>query len=124
MNYLKDLKIPFLLGAAIFAISFLTFWRLNFYAIGLAILYFVLGSISNAGVHYLDLTQAKASSQKLLKFLLDPLAVFTLITGICYAYSGEFHWIFVGAAFFISLILFVVTAFDWTDARAKENATK
>lgn len=124
MNYLKDLKVPFLLGAAIFAVAFLTFGRLDFDAIVLSGLAFIFGSISNAGASYLKLTQQKESSKKLLKFLFDPPAAFVFVLGIPYAYFGEFHWILIGCALFISLILFIVAFFDWSDERTKEKLSK
>ena len=124
MDYLKDLKVPFLLSAAIFVMSFLSSWRVDFYGIILATLYFIFGSISNVGSHYLTLTQQKESSKKLLKCLADPLAAFLLILGASYAYFGEFNWILTGTAIFLALILFVITLFDWSDERMKEKTPK
>ena len=124
MEYLKDLRIPFFLSAAIVVVSFLQFWRVDFYAIILATLYLIFGSISSVGNHYLTLTQQKESSKKLLKFLIDPFAAFLLVLGISYAYFGEFHWILTGTALFLALILFIISIFDWSDERRKEKTPK
>ena len=124
MNYLKDLKFPLIMSGLIFILSVLNLWRIDFYAIVLSVLYLVLGSISNVGGHYFDLTGQRKSAKLLLKFIVDPPGVFVLVLGFFYTLTGNFHWITTSGAAFLTLIVYAVTYSDWDTEKRKVEVKK
>ena len=122
MNYLNDLKYPLLMSGLIFMLSVLNLWGIDFYAAALTFSYFVLGSISNVGGRYFELTGERIK-KKALKLFVDPPGVLVLVSGLFYAMIGTFHWITTGCAAFLTLIFYAITYSDWDEERkaAKER---
>lgn len=117
--YLKELEIPLIMSGLIFGISVLTFWGIDFYAVVLTISYFVFTAISSVGSRYFDLTGQRELSKSALKTFVDPPGVFFVILGLFYAMTGDFSWIFIGGAAFLTFIVFVIGFSDWTQAKKK-----
>jgi uncharacterized membrane protein len=124
MNYLKDLKFPLIMSGLIFIISVLNLWRIDFYAVVLSVSYLVLGSLSNIGGRYFDLTGQRKATKLLLKFIVEPPGVFVLVLGLFYTLTGTFHWITIGGAVFLTLIVYAITYSDWDAERRKGEVKK
>lgn len=78
MEYLKQLKFPLLMSGILFGSSLLVFLNIDFYAVVLVIIYFVLGSISSLGDRYFEIT-VNPNARAILKMLVESPAVFFLI---------------------------------------------
>jgi len=109
------------MSGLIFIVSVLNLQKIDFYAVVLSVAYLIIGGVSNVGGHYFDLTRQKKSARAMFKIFVDPPGIFVLILGLFYMLSGDFHWIFIGAASFLTLIGFVIAFSDWDTQRKKEE---
>lgn len=121
MRYQKALKDSVLFAGLIFGVSLLTFRAIDFYASVFALSSFFLLFIERIGKDYLTLTNQSKTVKTVFRATVDPFLTFVVMGAIFYVLSGEFNWILMGGAIFITFIVFVATVFsDPKEARTKK----
>lgn len=121
MDYLKELKFPLTMSGMLFGLSILVFLTIDFNAVVLSLAYLVLGSVASLGIRYFEITGQSDAAKAIFKMLVEPSAYFLLILDLFYVLTGDFHWIFIGVASFITFILFAIAASDLVQAKEKIN---
>jgi len=113
LENLKQLKLAFCFGGAIFVISLLNNLAVDFYGGVAALSSFLILAIHDLGKKYAALTNQSAVVKHAFGTIVNPLLAIICVSSLLYVCVNEMVWYFWLVAGFFALIMFAVesTAF-------------